>query len=259
MFAGVGERTREGNDLWLEMTESGVIGREKHALVYGQMNEPPGSAPAGRPQRADSGRFVVLRYDTILIHRPSPARTLSAAGASNSYTPPPVWGGVHVHYRPTLEGAGSYPGRRRCSTNFATSASSPTWTPARPRPRSGSSTTAAPSTRSATSMTATPPPTSTRSRRQKGITINCAAVSIDWGDNAHQHHRHPRPRRLHGRGRALPARPRRRASASSAPSAASRCSPRRSGTRPTSTRCRASPTSTSSTAWAPTSWTASSR
>ena len=40
VFAGVGERTREGNDLWLEMTESGVI--EKTALVYGQMDEPPG-------------------------------------------------------------------------------------------------------------------------------------------------------------------------------------------------------------------------
>jgi len=40
VFAGVGERTREGNDLWLEMKESGVI--EKTALVYGQMNEPPG-------------------------------------------------------------------------------------------------------------------------------------------------------------------------------------------------------------------------
>jgi len=40
VFAGVGERTREGNDLWLEMTESGVI--SKTALVYGQMNEPPG-------------------------------------------------------------------------------------------------------------------------------------------------------------------------------------------------------------------------
>jgi F-type H+/Na+-transporting ATPase subunit beta len=40
-FAGVGERTREGNDLWLEMKESGVI--DKTALVYGQMNEPPGA------------------------------------------------------------------------------------------------------------------------------------------------------------------------------------------------------------------------
>ncbi len=41
VFAGVGERTREGNDLWNEMKESGVI--EKTALVFGQMNEPPGS------------------------------------------------------------------------------------------------------------------------------------------------------------------------------------------------------------------------
>ncbi|MBZ4687935.1 MAG: F-type H+/Na+-transporting ATPase subunit beta [Clostridia bacterium] len=41
VFSGVGERTREGNDLWLEMQESGVI--DKTALVYGQMNEPPGA------------------------------------------------------------------------------------------------------------------------------------------------------------------------------------------------------------------------
>ncbi|MCK4495556.1 MAG: F0F1 ATP synthase subunit beta, partial [Candidatus Aminicenantes bacterium] len=41
VFAGVGERTREGNDLWLEMKESGVI--EKTALIYGQMTEPPGA------------------------------------------------------------------------------------------------------------------------------------------------------------------------------------------------------------------------
>src|ERR1700678_188161 len=48
VFAGVGERTREGNDLWLEMTESGVIkprhfAHSKCALVYGQMTEPPGA------------------------------------------------------------------------------------------------------------------------------------------------------------------------------------------------------------------------
>jgi F-type H+-transporting ATPase subunit beta len=41
VFGGVGERTREGNDLWREMTETGVI--DKTALVYGQMNEPPGA------------------------------------------------------------------------------------------------------------------------------------------------------------------------------------------------------------------------
>jgi F-type H+-transporting ATPase subunit beta len=48
VFAGVGERTREGNDLWLEMSESGVIkpgdfANSKCALVYGQMTEPPGA------------------------------------------------------------------------------------------------------------------------------------------------------------------------------------------------------------------------
>lgn len=41
IFTGVGERSREGNDLWTEMTDSGVI--EKTALVFGQMNEPPGA------------------------------------------------------------------------------------------------------------------------------------------------------------------------------------------------------------------------
>ena len=48
VFAGVGERTREGNDLWLEMQESGIIvpsdyTKSKVALVYGQMTEPPGA------------------------------------------------------------------------------------------------------------------------------------------------------------------------------------------------------------------------
>lgn len=41
VFAGVGERTREGNDLYYEMEESGVL--DKTSLVFGQMNEPPGT------------------------------------------------------------------------------------------------------------------------------------------------------------------------------------------------------------------------
>ena len=45
-FVGVGERSREGNDLWLDMKESGVI--EKTMLVFGQINEPPG-APFASP------------------------------------------------------------------------------------------------------------------------------------------------------------------------------------------------------------------
>ena len=70
-FAGVGERTREGNDLWLEMKESGVI--DKTALVYGQMNEPPGArlrvALAGLTMaeyfREESGQDVLLFIDNI--------------------------------------------------------------------------------------------------------------------------------------------------------------------------------------------------
>src|SRR3954451_2443034 len=71
VFAGVGERTREGNDLWREMTESGVI--EKTALVYGQMNEPPGArqrvALSGLTMaeyfRDEQGQDVLLFIDNI--------------------------------------------------------------------------------------------------------------------------------------------------------------------------------------------------
>src|SRR3990167_8680597 len=71
VFAGVGERTREGNDLWLEMKESGVI--EKTALIYGQMNEPPGArARVGLTAltvaeyfRDEEGQDVLLFIDNI--------------------------------------------------------------------------------------------------------------------------------------------------------------------------------------------------
>ncbi len=70
VFAGVGERTREGNDLWLEMTESGVI--DKTALVYGQMNEPPGarlrvglSGLTMAEYFRDEGQDVLLFIDNI--------------------------------------------------------------------------------------------------------------------------------------------------------------------------------------------------
>ncbi len=71
VFAGVGERTREGNDLWLEMKESGVI--DKTALVYGQMNEPPGArlrvALSGLTMaeyfRDEGGQDVLLFVDNI--------------------------------------------------------------------------------------------------------------------------------------------------------------------------------------------------
>ena len=53
VFAGVGERTREGNDLYLEMKHSGVI--QKAALIYGQMTEPPWRPGQGGPFGLDSG------------------------------------------------------------------------------------------------------------------------------------------------------------------------------------------------------------
>jgi F-type H+-transporting ATPase subunit beta len=71
VFAGVGERTREGNDLWLEMKESGVI--SKAALIYGQMTEPPGArlrvALTGLTTaeyfRDEEGQDVLLFIDNI--------------------------------------------------------------------------------------------------------------------------------------------------------------------------------------------------
>ena len=70
VFAGVGERTREGNDLYNEMKESGVL--EKTALVFGQMNEPPGArmrvALTGLAQAEyfrDEGKDVLLFIDNI--------------------------------------------------------------------------------------------------------------------------------------------------------------------------------------------------
>jgi F-type H+/Na+-transporting ATPase subunit beta len=71
VFAGVGERTREGNDLWREMRESGVL--EKTALIFGQMNEPPGARlrvgltalTTAEYFRDEEGKDVLLFIDNI--------------------------------------------------------------------------------------------------------------------------------------------------------------------------------------------------
>ena len=71
VFSGVGERTREGNDLWLEMKGSGVL--EKTAMVFGQMNEPPGARQRvglsaltiAEYFRDDEGKDVLLFIDNI--------------------------------------------------------------------------------------------------------------------------------------------------------------------------------------------------
>jgi F-type H+-transporting ATPase subunit beta len=78
VFAGVGERTREGNDLWHEMSESGVItpgdpSKSKAALIYGQMNEPPGARArvalsaltCAEYFRDEEGQDVLLFIDNI--------------------------------------------------------------------------------------------------------------------------------------------------------------------------------------------------
>ena len=70
IFTGVGERSREGNDLWSEMKESGVL--EKTALVFGQMNEPPGA----RMRVAETG----LTMACLLYTSGSLSCTVPAAG-----------------------------------------------------------------------------------------------------------------------------------------------------------------------------------
>ena len=73
-FAGVGERSREGNDLWLEMKESGVL--DKTMLVFGQMNEPPGvrarigltGVTMAEYFRDEEGQDVLLFIDNIYRH-----------------------------------------------------------------------------------------------------------------------------------------------------------------------------------------------
>jgi F-type H+/Na+-transporting ATPase subunit beta len=98
-FCGVGERSREGNDLWLEMTESGVI--EKTMLVFGQMNEPPGArmrvALSGLTMaeyfREKGGQDVLLFIDNIFRFVQAGSEVSALLGRMPS----------QVGYQPTLE------------------------------------------------------------------------------------------------------------------------------------------------------------
>src|SRR5437588_4246586 len=98
-FCGVGERTREGNDLWLEMKESGVL--EKTMLVFGQMNEPPGArmrvALSGLTMaeyfRDQEGRDVLLFIDNIFRFVQAGSEVSALLGRMPS----------QVGYQPTLE------------------------------------------------------------------------------------------------------------------------------------------------------------
>jgi F-type H+-transporting ATPase subunit beta len=98
-FCGVGERSREGNDLWLEMSESGVI--EKTMLVFGQMNEPPGArmrvALSGLTMaeyfRDQGGQDVLLFIDNIFRFVQAGSEVSALLGRMPS----------QVGYQPTLE------------------------------------------------------------------------------------------------------------------------------------------------------------
>ncbi len=97
-FCGVGERSREGNDLWLEMKESGVI--DKTMLVFGQMNEPPGArmrvALSGLTMAEyfrDQGQDVLLFIDNIFRFVQAGSEVSALMGRMPS----------QVGYQPTLE------------------------------------------------------------------------------------------------------------------------------------------------------------
>jgi F-type H+-transporting ATPase subunit beta len=97
-FCGVGERSREGNDLWLEMKESGVL--DKTMLVFGQMNEPPGArmrvALSGLTMAEhfrDEGQDVLLFIDNIFRFVQAGSEVSALLGRMPS----------QVGYQPTLE------------------------------------------------------------------------------------------------------------------------------------------------------------
>src|SRR3984957_20419896 len=97
-FCGVGERSREGNDLWLEMKESGVL--DKTMLVFGQMNEPPGArmrvALSGLTMAEyfrDQGQDVLLFIDNIFRFVQAGSEVSALLGRMPS----------QVDYQPTLE------------------------------------------------------------------------------------------------------------------------------------------------------------
>ena len=99
VFAGVGERTREGNDLWLEMTESGVINNT--ALVFGQMTEPPGARlrvgltglALAEYFRDEGGQDVLLFIDNIFRFTQAGMEVSALLGRMPS----------SVGYQPTLQ------------------------------------------------------------------------------------------------------------------------------------------------------------
>jgi F-type H+-transporting ATPase subunit beta len=120
VFAGVGERTREGNDLWLEMQESGVVdlkdfSKSKAALVYGQMTEPPGARlrvaltglTVAEYFRDEEGKDVLLFIDNIFRFTQAGSEVSALLGRMPSA----------VGYQPTLQSEMGELQERITSTN----------------------------------------------------------------------------------------------------------------------------------------------
>ena len=183
VFAGVGERTREGNDLWLEFQESGVIdikdfSKSKAALIYGQMTEPPGARAARGahrphrrrvlPRRRGQGRAALHRQ-----HLPLHAGGLRGVGAARAACPPPSATSRRCRPRWASCRSASPRPRRARSPRCRRSTCRPTTTPTRRRPPP--------------SRTSTPPPTSRARSPQLGIypAVDPLAVVLA----------HPRPAR----------------------------------------------------------------
>ncbi len=112
VFAGVGERTREGNDLWLEMSESGVI--NKTALIFGQMNEPPGArlrvgltgVTVAEYFRDEGGQDVLFFVDNVFRFTQAGSEVSALLGRMPSA----------VGYQPTLASEMGAMQERICST-----------------------------------------------------------------------------------------------------------------------------------------------
>ena len=211
-FCGVGERSREGNDLWLEMKESGVL--DKTMLVFGQMNEPPGRAHARGALGSDDGRILPRpgpgRAAVHRQHLPLRPGRLRGLGAARADALPgrlpadagdrdgPAAGAHHLHQA------------RARSPRCRRSTCPPTTTPTRRRRRCSRTSTRPPRCRARSpkkastrrSTRSTPPPRS--SRRTSSAMITSASPTGQGDPAALQgtagHHRDPRHRRALRRG-----------------------------------------------------------
>jgi F-type H+/Na+-transporting ATPase subunit beta len=164
VFAGVGERTREGNDLYHEMKESGVI--EKTALIFGQMTEPPGSRlrvgltglTAAEYFRDEEGKDVLLFIDNIFRFTQAGSEVSALLGAS--------------HQR-----------RKARSPRCRRSTSRPTTSPTRRRPPRSHTSTPPPCCRARSPSSGSTRP-STRSRPRRGSSTRTSSARSTTGPPA---------------------------------------------------------------------------